>query len=49
LFERAGEGWGSEEKIFAEAPLKAEYSLTEKGASLREIIHKMHEWGEQSG
>lgn len=35
-------------KIYAEVPLRVEYSLTEKGYSLREIIKKMKEWGETS-
>lgn len=34
-------------KVFAEVPLKVEYSLTPKGQSLREIIGKMKEWGER--
>jgi DNA-binding HxlR family transcriptional regulator len=33
-------------KIFAEIPLHVEYSLTDKGHSLNEIICKMREWGE---
>lgn len=33
-------------KIFPEIPLHVEYSLTQKGQSLREIIIKMREWGE---
>lgn len=33
-------------KIYASIPPKVEYSLTEKGDSLRKIIHTMHEWGE---
>ena len=32
--------------IFAEVPLHVEYSLTEKGASLREIFDKISQWGE---
>lgn len=35
-------------KVFAEVPLHVEYSLTSKGQSLRTIISKMREWGEQS-
>jgi DNA-binding HxlR family transcriptional regulator len=33
-------------KVFAEVPLHVEYSLTDKGESLRDIICKMREWGE---
>lgn len=33
-------------KIFAEIPLHVEYSLTEKGESLNEIICAMRSWGE---
>jgi len=33
-------------KIFAEIPLHVEYSLTEKGNSLNEIICAMRNWGE---
>lgn len=32
-------------KMFQEVPLRVEYSLTERGSSLREIIEKMHAWG----
>ena len=34
-------------KVFEEIPLHVEYSLTTKGTSLREIIVKMREWGEE--
>lgn len=34
-------------KIFPEVPLHVEYSLTKKGASLKEIIEKMREWGDK--
>lgn len=34
-------------KIYAEVPLHVEYSLTKKGASLRDVIDKMHDWGEK--
>lgn len=34
-------------KIFAEVPLRVEYSLTTKGKSLRTIIDTMRQWGEQ--
>ena len=33
-------------KIFAEIPLHVEYSLTQKGESLNEIICEMRKWGE---
>lgn len=35
-------------RIFAEVPPHVEYSLTEKGQSLRQIIDDMRAWGEQS-
>lgn len=34
-------------KIFAEVPPHVEYSLTEKGQSLRQIIDDMRSWGNQ--
>lgn len=37
-----------QKKVFAEVPLHVEYSLTPRGLSLKEIILKMHEWGETS-
>src|SRR5665213_3359876 len=33
-------------KVFAEVPLHVEYSLTEKGKSLKAVIDGMHKWGE---
>ncbi len=33
-------------KMYNEVPLHVEYSLTARGKSLREIIEKMREWGE---
>jgi DNA-binding HxlR family transcriptional regulator len=33
-------------KVFEEIPLHVEYSLTNKGNSLRYIISKMREWGD---
>lgn len=33
-------------KIFAEVPLRVEYSLTNKGKSLRDILEMMRKWGE---
>lgn len=35
-------------KVFAEIPLHVEYSLTDKGKSLRKIFKDMAEWGEKS-
>lgn len=35
-------------KIFKEIPLHVEYSITNKGQSLNEIIGKMREWGEKN-
>lgn len=32
-------------KVYAEVPPKVEYSLTERGGSLREIILMMRDWG----
>jgi len=32
-------------KIYAEVPLRVEYSLTKKGKSLDEIFSKMEDWG----
>ena len=34
-------------KAFQEIPLHVEYSLTSKGNSLREIIDRMRQWGEE--
>lgn len=34
--------------VFAEVPLHVEYSLTKKGASLKEIFSKLEEWGEKN-
>ena len=34
-------------KIFAEVPLHVEYSLTKKGASLKDVIEKMRDWGDK--
>ncbi len=33
-------------KVFAEVPLHVEYSLTEKGRSLKGIFDQMESWGE---
>jgi len=35
-------------KIFAEVPLHVEYSLTEKGKSLRGIIRSLENWGNKA-
>src|SRR5579864_9328330 len=32
-------------KVYAEVPLHIEYSLTEKGKSLRGVFHSLEEWG----
>jgi len=32
-------------KVYAQIPLKVEYSLTEKGVSLRKIINQLDAWG----
>ena len=34
--------------VFAEVPLHVEYSLTEKGASLKAIFSKIEAWGEKN-
>ena len=33
-------------KVFAEIPLHVEYSLTEKGKTLKEIFSRMEKWGQ---
>ena len=33
-------------KVYAEVPPKVEYSLTEHGKSLKDILHKLRDWGE---
>lgn len=35
-------------KVFAEIPLHVEYSLTDKGKSLKEIFTKMEHWGQNN-
>jgi len=35
-------------KVFAEIPLRVEYSLTEKGKSLSKIFKEMERWGDQA-
>jgi DNA-binding HxlR family transcriptional regulator len=35
-------------RVFPEVPLHVEYSLTQKGQSLKEIISLMQEWGEET-
>jgi len=34
-------------KIFPEVPLHVEYSLTKRGASLKDVIEKMRDWGDK--
>ena len=34
-------------KVFSEAPIKVEYSLTEKGHDLFNIFNSMEEWGQK--
>lgn len=42
------EEWGIvNREIFAEVPVRVEYSLTEKGLGLRRIIDTMADWGNQ--
>lgn len=35
-------------KVYAEVPPRVEYSITEKGKSLEEILELMCEWGEKN-
>jgi len=35
-------------KVFAEIPLHVEYSLTEKGKSLRGVVRSLENWGNKS-
>jgi DNA-binding HxlR family transcriptional regulator len=35
-------------KVYAEVPLRVEYSLTKKGFSLREIFDQMAQWGQHA-
>lgn len=35
-------------KVYAEVPPRVEYSITEKGKSLEEILELMCEWGEKT-
>ncbi|SRR5258708_1628506 len=35
-------------KVFAEVPLHVEYSLTDKGKSLRGVIRSLENWGNKS-
>ncbi len=35
-----------ERKIYAEVPVKVEYSLTDIGWKLKPVIHEMWQWGE---
>ncbi len=33
-------------KVYPQVPPKVEYSLTDKGRSLRQVLHQMRDWGE---
>lgn len=35
-------------KVFAQVPPKVEYTLTEKGMSLNEVMEKLAEWGKKN-
>lgn len=35
--------------VFPEVPPRVEYSLNEKGAALRPVLHALKDWGEQYG
>lgn len=35
-------------KVYAEVPPRVEYSLTERGESLREILMMLRKWGEEN-
>ena len=37
-----------DKKVFAEVPLHVEYSLTEKGKSLRGVFRSLENWGKNS-
>lgn len=34
-------------EIVSDKPVRVEYSLTERGASLESLIHEMRDWGEE--
>ena len=34
-------------KVYAEVPPKVEYSLTEKGKALKNVLIEMKDWGDQ--
>lgn len=36
-------------KVYAEVPPKVEYSLTERGATLKPILEKLYVWGQENG
>lgn len=33
-------------KVYPEVPPRTEYSLTERGATLKPVLHGLYEWGE---
>ncbi len=35
-------------KVYAEVPPRVEYSLTDKGETLKPILEKLYEWGQQN-
>jgi len=37
-----------DKKVYAEVPLRVEYSLTEKGKSLRGVFKSLENWGKKS-
>ena len=46
LHELEGEGL-VKRKVYPEVPVRVEYSLTEKGMGLRDVIDSMAAWGEK--
>jgi len=36
-------------KVYPEVPPRTEYSLTEKGATLKPVLYGLYEWGELRG
>jgi DNA-binding HxlR family transcriptional regulator len=35
-------------KVYAEVPPKVEYTLTERGVTLKPILEKLYEWGKEN-